>query len=310
MNTQIENILGQQTTKTSKIQQLITLGLTRTQIAQLVTNGNYGFVQNVYAKMRAQGLLENLNAAIQTSIFSRRFGVEFEAYNISQRTLKNALEAAGIRCEIEGYNHTTKSHWKIVSDASLSGRNTFELVSPILKGESGLRELEKVCKVLEDRHAKVNISCGTHVHMDATGMNLKTWKNIYKNYARLENVIDGFMPESRRNNTYCKEFRNLTNFETRIDRAANLCEIADIFDNCRYFKINPVSYARHNTCEFRQHSGTVEYIKISTWIRFLNNLIDYSKNNLITNASLDGLKKFNNEEIVRYYKDRTIKLRA
>ena len=74
MNAQIENILGQQTTKTSKIQQLIRLGLTRTQIAQLVTNGNYGFVQNVYAKMRAQGLLNNLSTIITVAAFTRRFG--------------------------------------------------------------------------------------------------------------------------------------------------------------------------------------------------------------------------------------------
>ena len=157
MNTQIENILGQQTTKTSKIQQLIRLGLTRTQIAQLVTNGNYGFVQNVYAKMKAQGLLNNLSTLITIAAFTRRFGVEFEAYNVNEDTLRNALENAGIHCEIERYNHTTRGYWKIVSDASLSGNNTFELVSPILKGEAGLLELEKVCKVLEECHVSQGV---------------------------------------------------------------------------------------------------------------------------------------------------------
>ena len=56
MEERIQEILNQEGTKTRKIQQLILLGLTRTQIAQLVTNGNYGFVQNVYAKMRVQGI--------------------------------------------------------------------------------------------------------------------------------------------------------------------------------------------------------------------------------------------------------------
>ncbi len=309
MNAQIENILGQQTTKTSKIQQLIRLGLTRTQIAQLVTNGNYGFVQNVYAKMRAQGLLNNLSTIITVAAFTRRFGVEFEAYNVDKYTLKNALKNAGINCEMERYNHTTRAHWKIVSDASLSGNDTFELVSPVLQGEAGLIELEKVCKVLEECHAKVNRSCGTHVHMDATGMDLNTWKNIYKNYARLEDVIDGFMPLSRRNNMYCRGFRDFTNFESSIDEAETLEDIARIFWDSRYYKINPLSYSRHNTCEFRQHSGTVEFVKIGTWVRFLNNLIDYSKNNLVADASLEGLKEFNSDEIVTYYKNRTNKLR-
>ena len=41
MNEQITNILNQSITKTSKIQQLLLLGLTRRQVADLVTNGNY-----------------------------------------------------------------------------------------------------------------------------------------------------------------------------------------------------------------------------------------------------------------------------
>jgi hypothetical protein len=38
-------------------------------------------------------------------------------------------------------------------------------------------------------------------------------------------------------------------------------------------------------------------------------MIDYSKNNLVEYASLEGLKEFNSDEIVTYYKNRTNKLR-
>lgn len=51
MNEQVRNILEQSTTKTSKIEQLLRLGLTRREIADLVTRGNYGFVYNVEKKM-------------------------------------------------------------------------------------------------------------------------------------------------------------------------------------------------------------------------------------------------------------------
>lgn len=307
MEQQIQEILNQQTTKTHKIQQLIQLGLTRKRIAELVTRGNYGFVQNVYAKMRAQGLLNHLSTLITVAAFTRRFGVEFEAYNVEEEVLCQAMNRAGINCRHEGYNHNDHTtHWKIVYDGSLSGNNTFELVSPILQGEAGIRELEKVCRVLNECNAKVNKTCGTHVHMDAQGMEMQTWKNIYKNYARLENVIDSFMPRSRRNNTYCQSLKRISDLEMKIDQARNLGDIETIFGS-RYYKINPKSYARHNTCEFRQHSGTVEFIKISTWVRFLNNLIDFSKNNLVTNATLDGLRAFNDEAIVNYFKERTHK---
>lgn len=307
MEQQIQEILNQQTTKTHKIQQLIQLGLTRKQIAELVTRGNYGFVQNVYAKMRAQGLLNHLSTLITIAAFTRKFGVEFEAYNVRESDLNAAMNRAGISCRIAGYSHAdSESQWKIVSDGSLSGNNTFELVSPILQGEAGIRELEKVCRILNECGAKVNKTCGTHVHMDARGMEMQTWKNIYKNYARLENVIDSFMPRSRRENDYCKSLNRINNLENRIDQCRTLSDIEHIFCS-RYYKINPQSYSRHNTCEFRQHSGTVEFEKISTWVRFLNNLIEYSKNNLVTDATLDGLKTFNDESIVNYYKERTHK---
>lgn len=311
MEARIQEILGQQGTKTSKIQQLILLGLTRRQIADLVTNGNYGFVQNVYAKMRIQGLLNMTESQAAERGFTRRFGVEFEAYNVDQDRLCEALNAAGIACATEWYNHTTRNHWKIVTDSSLRGNRTFELVSPVLKGEQGIEELKTVCRVLNECGAKVNKSCGTHVHIDAQNMDLPIWKRVYINYARLENVIDDFMPVSRKrnNNGYCKGYSHFNNFEEKINAARSLHAIDDFFGS-RYYKINPKSYARHNTIEFRQHSGTVEFEKISNWIRFLSNLITFSETNTVTDATLQGLAAFNDQEIMNYLIQRTNKLKT
>ena len=311
MQERIQEILAQTGTKTSKIQQLVLLGLTRRQIADLVTNGNYGFVQNVYAKMRSQGLLNISNQEARRRGFERRFGVEFEAYNVNMHTLCDALLEAGIHCRIEGYNHTTRRHWKIVSDSSLTGNQTFELVSPILQGEQGIDEMKTVCRVLNECGAKVNKSCGTHVHIDAQNMDLETWKRVYINYARLEKVIDDFMPVSRKrnNNAYCQGYSNLPNLEDRITRARSLNEIYSFFGS-RYYKINPKSYARHNTIEFRQHSGTVDFEKISNWARFLGNLITFSATNLVTDVTLEGLATFNDQEIMNYLKRRTQKLKT
>ena len=200
MNEQIQNILNENGTKTSKIQKLLSLGLTRRQVADLVANGNYGFVQNVYKRMM-QGITQSAAQAASTVLpqldytFNRNFGIEIEAYNCTRERLARELTAAGIRVEVEGYNHTDHTdHWKLVTDSSLSGNNTFELVSPILHGEQGLEELEKVCWVLDLCNAKVNDSCGLHVHMDAAEFDLQTWKNLIISYKRLENVIDHFMP--------------------------------------------------------------------------------------------------------------------
>jgi hypothetical protein len=311
MEERIQEILNQEGTKTSKIQHLILLGLTRTQIARLVTNGNYGFVQNVYAKMRAQGILIMTDAEATARGFNRRFGVEFEAYNVDRNDLCAALNAAGIYTIIESYNHITKRHWKIVTDSSIRGSKGFELVSPILQGEAGIIEMKKVCNILNQSGAKVNSSCGTHVHIDAQGINLASWKRIYINYARLEKVIDDFMPKSRKgnNNFYSKGYSTITNFEAKISSARSLKDI-DTFFGSRYFKINPKSYARHNTIEFRQHSGTIEFGKINIWVRFLGNLITFSEENFVTNASLEGMSEFNSQEIITYLTHRTNKLKT
>ena len=131
MNEQVRNILEQSTTKTSKIEQLLRLGLTRREIADLVTRGNYGFVYNVEKKMleREGGVLLNRAATtLMDYTFTHKFGIEIEAYNCNMERLARELREAGIHVAVEGYNHTTRDHWKLVTDSSLQGNNTFELV--------------------------------------------------------------------------------------------------------------------------------------------------------------------------------------
>ena len=55
MNEQIRRILEESGTKTSKIRKLLLLGLSHREIAELLTNGNRGFVWNVYRRMRDEG---------------------------------------------------------------------------------------------------------------------------------------------------------------------------------------------------------------------------------------------------------------
>ncbi len=310
-----QQILAQQTTKTHKMQQMLQLGFTRKQVAEMMGVG-YGFVQNVYAKMQLHGqqpaALNFLPAA-----FTRSFGVEFEAYGVTQQKLKTELERLGIAVEIEGYNHTTREHWKIVSDASLSGSNTFELVSPVLHGEAGLEQVAKVCKALKKCNALINKSCGMHIHFGANDFNLTQWKNLYKNYLNYEGVIDSFMPMSRRGNEnqYCRSlmhhFRSERDAFAAIDSANNVKQISQkVSGSSRYFKINAESFFRHGTVEFRQHAGTIEIDKVLNWVKFLNNLIEFSKSNVSNLKNVDSFGTFNQPEIVNFFRRRMSALAA
>lgn len=206
------------------------------------------------------------------------FGVECETYNVVRDALIREVEQRNISIQSEGYNHRDNNqYYKIVSDASIQGANGQEVVSPILKGKQGLNSLKLVCDSLNAIGAKVNRSTGLHVHFDASKISDLHFVQIFKNYQKLESVIDSFMPQSRRsqNNDYCRSIQGLN---------YNACTTkSDIIrmNGTRYRKVNAESYLSHKTVEFRQHSGTTEYEKIANWINFLRKLIQYSFENEI-----------------------------
>lgn len=305
MQVQIQQIVNSNATKTAKIILLLELGLTRTQIADLQSLGKYGAIQNVYAKWQA-GRNGNVPTRLVFSpaVFNRKFGIEIEAYGIDRTRVAQALRNAGISCYTEGYNHDTAAHWKVVTDGSLQGNQTFELVSPILIGEDGLRQVRTVSEVLTQLGARINRTCGLHVHFDATQIDLQNWKRLLGNYAALETTIDSMMPQSRRGdgNTYCRSMK-INNLATRIAAATNLNQLRGLF-NSRYYKVNTQAFSRHQTVEFRQHSGTFEAAKIENWILFLHNLIDFSKQNTIENDNFESVKRFNSIETSNFYHNR------
>ena len=206
------------------------------------------------------------------------FGVECETYNVLRDALIREVEQRNISIQSEGYNHRDNNqYYKIVSDASIEGANGNEIVSPILKGKQGLNSLKMVCDSLNAIGAKVNKSTGLHVHFDASKISDAHFVQIFKNYQKLESVIDSCMPVSRRaqNNGYCRSIQGLN-----YDACTTKSDIIRI-NGTRYRKVNAESYISHNTIEFRQHSGTTDYDKITNWINFLRKLIQYSFENEI-----------------------------
>ncbi|MCC8186491.1 MAG: amidoligase family protein [Bacteroides sp.] len=308
MEAQVRNILAQQTTKTHKIQQLHLLGVPKRRIAELVTNGNYGQVWNAIARMNLQSQpIATLPITVDYT-FNRKFGVEIEAYNCSKTTIVRVLREEGIEVVSESYNHDTRPHWKIVSDSTIRGNSTFELVSPVLQGEAGLKELKKVCLILDANGVKVNSSCGLHVHFDAADFTLETWKNVALTYKNIESVIDKFMPSSRRDQFYCRSLRTISKVD--IQNANSIQELQrNAFENIRYFKINPQSYTRHKTIEFRQHAGSINHEKITNWIFFIHRLVTFAQHQQI-GSQINNINDlpFVDEDLKFFFRQRTKKI--
>lgn len=204
----------------------------------------------------------------------RKFGIELEIAGIAQDLAINALSAAGINAKAEGYNHTTRRHWKLVSDSSVRGG--FEVVSPVLEGEAGIAEAMAVAEALSDAGANVNRTCGFHVHFDISDLSLENVKTVVRRYCAHEAEIDAIMPPSRRGNSnqYCKGIP-----AERLAAMLNASSIQEMAmaQGSRYYKVNLQAFLRHGTIEFRQHSGTCSATKIANWLRFLAAFIDASK---------------------------------
>jgi len=239
------------------------------------------------------------------------FGVEMETVSpISREALAQKI-AQFVGCQSERYNHNDHADhvYKIVQDGSVHGNGyetSAEVVSPIL---NNFDTLKKVCNAVNEAGCKVNRTCGLHVHIGAQNITLEHYKNVFINYALLEAAIDKFMAESRRkdNAYYAQPVRGHV-FDIRCARSIQ--DIADnVFDGVRYFKVNPQSYSRHQTIEFRQHQGSTNFAKIKAWVNFLQKLVSWSESHRLETdvENINDIPFLTNAE-KRYFNERANEL--
>jgi hypothetical protein len=188
-----------------------------------------------------------------------------------------ALAAADSRTDI----------WRLVGDSSIAcsvsspNCNTFEIVSPILRGGTGIGEVDRVMRALgKIPSIKINKSMGFHVHVNVKGLTLANLKNACQNFVKYEKAMDKFMPESRRESVshYCRSNRSAfggpqtTNkyIHDMIASCTSKEELGNLMSPDKYYKLNmqPLVSGRQPTIEFRQHSGTSDGEKVKSWIRF------------------------------------------
>ncbi len=198
----------------------------------------------------------------------RAFGTEIELTGITRERAVQVLRLVGCNIREEEYNHVTRTWWKIVPDGSV--RDGFEVVSPILRGQRGVSEAMTVATALDDAGGCVDRRCGLHVHLDSSGLEFAQLRNIIRRYACYEQEIDAFMPPSRRGNEnqYCHSLRPFVEQES-FRRATNLRQLVQAQPD-RYYKVNLKSLEVHRTLEFRQHSGTLNAMKIQNWLNFID----------------------------------------
>ena len=215
-----------------------------------------------------------------------KIGVEIEFFGVCHLDVVAELNRQGITCSFEGYTHQVMRTWKLVTDASVNNEGTglsrgLELVSPILYGDEGLDELEQVLAVLNSLGAKVDRTCGIHLHHDVADYTAANFISLHNLYYSYQEGINSILPKSRRTssrNTYCKglNFSDLSICQNAPSIKAIANEIYS-----RYFVLNSQSYIKYGTIEFRQHSGSIDFQKIEAWVVLTHTMVNYAKYNQV-----------------------------
>ena len=254
-------------------------------------------------------------------VSDRAFGVEIELLSDDGvDDLADGFERAGEPYVIlDTVNRDTTKAWKIEPDLSLPAGRGFELVSPILRGANGRHRLVTVMNQINELRGSdiqftlvealggacrlapgvqpepgsyVNKKCGYHVHVDLTGIKFAGVRRICQNWAKYEDAIDLFLPESRRGNAnrFCRSVRHNGFLGPGTNKQVNdyigACEDMDELMACtnpitsedpagRYYKLN-LRTGNKNTIEFRAHSGTTDTEKLKRWINFVVAFVENS----------------------------------
>lgn len=206
-----------------------------------------------------------------------------------------------------------------VHDGSLRDENgnVFggEYVTSVLYGDLGLQQLKMLCNELSKR-CMINKRCGVHVHIGGATFNKESVVLMYYLYKKMENSIFNMLPESRRDNEYCRKLPNVNinissinqNREYNIDYYYNTImtilssgyspdhKVNKKNDHPKGFKcgydhsaarycwvnfIPAVFNTRKNevyTIEFRPHPASTSYYKIKNWLFICIALIDIVEN--------------------------------
>ena len=226
------------------------------------------------------------------------FGVEIEMTGITREQAARALaEYFGTEAQYRGGTYDTwvakdvrRQIWKLMSDSSiLSERKTddgyefvideseersywVEMVTPKLTYDQ-LPVLQECMRRVQRAGAKVNGSCGIHVHVDGANHNRQSLKNLICIMFSKEDILfKALQVNETRAKKWCKKVREPMLREARAlssDETADLTELERIwyegndghgehYNRTRYHALNLHSMFYRGTVEFRCFNSTLD----------------------------------------------------
>ena len=177
--------------------------------------------------------------------------------------------------------------WKVVSDGSIrceargersaSRLYSVEVVSPICKYED-IERVQEIVRALRHAGAKVNASCGIHIHVDASTHTPQTLRNVVNIMASKEDLLYKTLQVKVSRENYCRKAD--TGFLDRLnnDRPRTMDQLERLwydgdsrrdihYDSSRYRGLNLHSVFQKGTIEFRLFNSTLHAGEVKSYIQ-------------------------------------------
>ena len=185
--------------------------------------------------------------------------------------------------------------WKLVSDASIhqekkTGRGKYEkvyhgkdysveMVSPVLTYEE-LPKLQEAVRQVRHAGAKVNGSCGIHIHIDGANHTAKSLRNVLGIMYAKEDLLFKALQVQESRVHYCKKSRLDILTEARAEKNLTMDRIGEIwyrtkdwqphahqhYDDSRYHALNLHAMFSKGTVEFRLFNSTLHAGEIKAYV--------------------------------------------
>lgn len=213
-----------------------------------------------------------------------RFGIEVEFNSGNRHDIMNLLQRNGMPVLDTGYTHEVVRYWKMTTDASVTGG---ELVSPIMAGDdASIEQVRQAIRLVKQGGGVTGAGVGMHVHLDVTQFTSAQLKALAKNLRRAEKFFASFVPEHRYNDTNwtrlmtVHEWDTLDNWLDDVDMRERSRNRENRIRSCpidRYRAFNFNALLTYGTVECRLLGHTLNTIKVRTWIRVLQAMIEASR---------------------------------
>ena len=226
---------------------------------------------------------------------SQNFGIEIEMTGLTRSAAARIIagyfgtQATHVGGAYDAYTIRDEQNrqWKVVRDTSIRCRDSrkreasrdyaVEFVSPICKYED-IPVVQELVRKLRTGGARVNDSCGIHVHVDASAHTPQTLRNIVNIMAAKEDLLYKALQVKVNRENYCRKADTRFLEELNHKRPKTMDEVEELwyngmggryshYDDSRYHALNLHSVFSKGTIEFRLFNSTLHAGEVKSYIQ-------------------------------------------